>query len=72
MFEVGVKRKYWFGYKKFKAVKCFIQGYATLYNGAGVSFEGPIDPILVIVFSNGTEHYIGDIEKRDWYSKEVK
>ncbi len=72
MFEVGIKRKFWFGYKRFLAKKAFICGYTTLYDSTGMSFEAPMNPYLVIAMPDGTEHYISDIERRDWYSKEIK
>lgn len=72
MYEVGIKRRFWFGYKTFIVQKAFIRGYTTMYDPMGMAFDAPIIPYLVLVSLDGTEHYVTDIEHRDWYSKEFK
>ena len=72
MFIVAIKRRYWFGYRTFKAVRFFLRGFTKLYAADGTEFEGPITPHLVIELADGTEHYVSDIEHRDWFTREVK
>ena len=72
MFEVGVKRKFWFGYKSYIVTKAFVRGFTTLYDASDMAFDAPINPYLVMILPDGTEFYVSDIEHRDWYSKEFK
>jgi hypothetical protein len=72
MFEVGIKRKFWFGYTRYVVKKAFIRGYTRLYDATDMAFDAPINPYLVLIRPDGTEFYISDIERRDWYSKEFK
>lgn len=66
---VGIKRRFWFGYKVFRCKDFFIKGYAELYAQDGTKFEGPISPCLVLKFENGREMHITNIENRDWWSE---
>jgi hypothetical protein len=72
MFQVGIKRRYWFGYKKFKVKAAFVRGFTVMHDATGMQFDAPIQPYLVLKLLDGTEHYVTDIEHRDWYSKEFK
>lgn len=72
MYIVGIKRRFWFGFKKYVVNRAFVRGYTTLYAADGTQFEGPIHPYLVLEMRDEKEMYISDIEHRDWYSKEIK
>lgn len=72
MFIVGIKRRFWFGFAKYKVKTFFLRGFTKLHDAQGIEFDGPITPYLVLKLENGKEHYIGNIEQRDWFSQEVK
>lgn len=71
-YRVGVKRRFWFGYKVYYVENFFLRGFAKLHDTQGMDFEGPVSPMLVLKLPNNRDLFIGNIENRDWWTEEIK
>lgn len=72
MKTIGIKRRYFPGYRKFKAIRHHIMGTLKGFDADGIPIEIPCDPYLLIVLKTGRVLQFHDIDKRDWFLHEVK
>lgn len=72
MLIIGIKRRFFFGFKKYKVENFYFRKSVKVMEPDGVPAFAEIDMWLVLLCTNGKDVVIPNIEKKQWFIKDLK